>query len=84
LHFDQAAGELRHITNDGTSVIERSPPPPRSIPAAFDNCRADLAGGVRWQRPFLSSAEDNLRTLAATLAAYDSVAQSTVVAPELV
>ncbi|MBV9354354.1 MAG: Gfo/Idh/MocA family oxidoreductase [Chloroflexi bacterium] len=82
LHFDQSAGELRHITGDGTSVIERYPPPPRSIQAAFDNCIADFAGGVRGQRAFVSSAEDNLRTLAATLAAYDSVAQSTAVAPE--
>ena len=83
LHFDQSAGELRHITNDGTSVLERYPGGPRSsIQAAFDNCIADFAAGVRWDRPFLSSGEDNLRTLAATLAAYESAATGNTVAPE--
>lgn len=82
LHFDQSAGELRHITNDGTVVLERYAP--RSIHTAFDNCIADFAAGVRWNRPFLSSGEDNLRTLAATLAAYESAATGTTVAPESV
>ncbi len=84
LHFDPAAGELRHISHDGTTVLERYPAPPQSIQSAFDNCIADFAGGVRWGREFLSSGEDNLRTLAATLAAYESVAQGTAVALERV
>jgi predicted dehydrogenase len=84
LHFDQSAGELRHITNAGTTVLERYPGPPRSYQAAFDNCIADFAAGVRWSRPFLSSGEDNLRTLAATLAAYESATTGTSVAPDSV
>jgi len=84
LHFDQHAGELRHITGDGTTVLERYIGLPRSIHSAFDNCIGDFAAGVRWSRPFLSSGEDNLRTLAATLAAYDSVASGSAVAPETI
>jgi len=81
LHFDPSAGELRRITTDGTSLLERYPP--RSVHAAFNNCIADFAAGVRWGRPFASSADDNLRTLAATLAAYDSAATGNAVTPEL-
>jgi predicted dehydrogenase len=84
LHYDQPASELRHITGDGTTVLERYKAMPRSIHSAFDNCIGDFAAGVRWGRPFLSSGEDNLRTLAATLAAYDSVASGNAVAPEAV
>jgi len=81
LHYDTIDGELRHITTEGARVLERYPSGPRGIQAAFDNCIGDFAGAVRWKRPFLSSGADNLKTLAATLAAYDSVARGTAVSP---
>ena len=49
---------------------------------AFDSCIADFAAGVRHDRPFESSAEDNLKTLAITLATYESVSRETVVRPD--
>ena len=64
------------------SVLERYPSGPAGIQAAFDNCIGDFAGAIRSGRPFLSSGADNLETLAATLAAYDSVALGTAVSPK--
>ena len=48
---------------------------------AFNSCIGDFAAGVRHDRPFESSAEDNLKTLAITLASYESVARGTAVSP---
>jgi len=81
LRYDPIDGELRHITDDGVNVLERYPAGREAGQSAFDNCIADFAGAIRWNRPFLSSGRDNLGTLAATLAAYDSVAQGTAVSP---
>ena len=81
LRFDALAGELRHITNDGATVLEHYEPPPKGMQASFDNCISDFASAVRFNRPFLSSGADNLQTLAATLAAYVSVAKAAVVSP---
>lgn len=81
LRYDALEGELRHITTDTVTVLERYPGPPQGIQAAFDNCIGDFAGALRWGREFVSSGTDNLETLAATLAAYDSVAKGTAVSP---
>ena len=52
-----------------------------SFQRAFDGCIGDFAGALRGGRPFESSAEDNLRTLGATLAAYESARTGQVVRP---
>ena len=87
LHLDPYDAELRHVQQRGTTVLERYAP--SSIggagplgQGAFNSCIADFAAGVRHDRPFESSAEDNLKTLAITLAAYESAARGTVVTPD--
>ena len=86
LHLDPYDAELRHVTTSGTTVLERYEPssPGGAGPlgqGAFNSCIADFAAGVRHDRPFESSAEDNLKTLAITLASYESVARGTAVTP---
>jgi predicted dehydrogenase len=56
---------------------------PGTYQAAFDSCIADFAGAIRHGRAFLSPGSDNLKTLAATLAAYESVKEGTAVEPDL-
>ena len=82
LHLDAFDAELRHLTRSGTTVLQRYASGPASMQAAFNSCIADFAAGVRYNRPFESSAEDNLKTLAITLALYESVSRGTVVRPE--
>ena len=86
LHLDPFEAELRHVTNDGTvTVLKRyDGDGPRAYQAAFDSCIADFAAALRYGRGFLSPASDNLRTLAATLAAYESVKEGAVVDPNLI
>jgi D-apiose dehydrogenase len=86
LHLDPFDAELRHVKHDGTTVLERYVQ--SSIggagpmgQGAFNSCIADFAAGVRHDRPFESSAEDNLKTLSITLASYESVARGTAVSP---
>jgi len=86
VHLDPYDAELRHVTTSGTTVLERYEPssPGGAGPlgqGAFNSCIADFAAGVRHDRPFESSAEDNLKTLAITLASYESVARGTAVTP---
>jgi predicted dehydrogenase len=85
LHLDPFDAELRHIANDGTvTVLKRyDSTGPSAYQAAFDSCIADFAAAIRHGRPFLSPGSDNLKTLAATLAAYESVQENTVVVPDL-
>ena len=85
LHLDPFDAELRHILNDGTvTVLKRyDGSGPSAYQAAFDSCIADFASAIRHGRPFLSPGSDNLKTLAATLAAYESMAQGTAVDPNL-
>jgi D-apiose dehydrogenase len=84
LRYDPIHGELRHITTEGVRVLERYPAGMAAGQKAFDNCIGDFARAIRTGGPFLSSGEDNLRTLAATLAAYDSVARGVPVSPTTV
>ena len=86
LHLDPFDAELRHVTLAGTTLLERYGG--SSIggagpmgQGAFNSCIGDFAAGVRHDRPFESSAEDNLKTLAITLASYESVARGAVVSP---
>jgi predicted dehydrogenase len=83
LHLDPYDAELRHVTNAGSTVLKRYGEVDRRGPGslAFNSCIADFAGAIRHDRPFLSSGRDNLETLAATLAAYESVSRGTVVRP---
>ncbi|MCC7368430.1 MAG: Gfo/Idh/MocA family oxidoreductase [Chloroflexi bacterium] len=84
LHLDVYDAELRHIANDGTvTVLERYEEPRSAYQAAFNGCIADFAGSIREGRPFISPGSDNIRTLAATLAAYESIKNNTVVDPDL-
>jgi predicted dehydrogenase len=82
LHLDPYDAELRLVTTHGTSVLERYADRPHPGRGAFASCIADFAAGVRHDRPFESGAEDNLKTLAITLATYESVSRETVVRPE--
>jgi predicted dehydrogenase len=86
LHLDPYDAELRHVTHTGTTVLERYEVHPAGAAgplgqAAFNSCIGDFAAGVRHNRPFESDAEDNLKTLAITLASYESAARGTVVTP---
>ncbi|HEX5416830.1 MAG TPA: Gfo/Idh/MocA family oxidoreductase, partial [Chloroflexota bacterium] len=78
LHFDPVALELRLIRPAETGVVARYEDLGRSFQRAFDGCIGHFAAAVRYGLPFESSAEDNLRTLAATFAAYDSLEWGTV------
>ena len=74
------------MTPGGTTVLERyeASSPGAAGPlgqGAFNSCIADFAAGVRHDRPFESDAADNLKTLAITLASYESAASGTAVTP---
>jgi predicted dehydrogenase len=84
LHFDPGALELRHARPGGVEVVQRYGTLDRAFQSAFDGCIGHFAACVRSGQPFESSAEDNLRTLAATFAAYESLERRAVVAPEAV
>jgi predicted dehydrogenase len=79
LHFDPLTLELRLIQESGVEVLARYPDLDRAFQQAFDGCIGHFAHAVRHGQPFESPADDNLRTLAATLAAYDSLERRNVV-----
>ena len=80
LHLAPHERELRLTKLGGeTSVLARYPDMAASFQSAFDGCIADFANAVRTGRPFESSAADNLKTLGATLAAYESARTGQVV-----
>jgi predicted dehydrogenase len=84
LHLDPFDAELRHVTLDGTvTVLKSYEGAPNAYQAAFDSCIGDFAGAIRHGRPFISPGSDNLKTLAATLAAYESIKKGEVVDPML-
>ena len=84
LHLDPYDAELRLVRPGGTTVLKRYDVPGRTGTGspAFNSCIAEFAGAVRHDRPFQSLGRDNLKTLAATLAAYESVSRGTVVSPD--
>jgi len=82
LHLDPYDAELRLVTREGTRVLERYADRDHPLPDAFASCIGDFASGVRYDRPFESSAEDNLKTLAITLATYESASRGTVLSPD--
>ena len=84
LHYSERTGELRAIDAREARVLARYPEWMETNQQAFTACIGHFARAVRRDEPFDSSARDNLRTLAATLAAYDSVATGQVVRPPAV
>jgi predicted dehydrogenase len=81
LDYSAATGELRLIDGREARVLERYPDWTTPHQQAFIACIGHFAHAVRCDEPFWSPARDNLRTLAATLAAYDSVASGQAVRP---
>lgn len=82
LHFAPHDRELRLTRLGGeTTILARYPDMAESFQRAFDGCIGDFANAVRTGRPFESSAADNLATLAATLAAYESARTGQAVRP---
>jgi predicted dehydrogenase len=82
LHVAPHERELRLVRLGGeTTVLTRYPDVAESFQRAFDGCIGDFAAAVRAGRQFESSAADNLRTLGATLAAYESARTGQVVRP---
>ncbi|MGH2459598.1 MAG: Gfo/Idh/MocA family protein [Chloroflexota bacterium] len=79
LHFDPATLELRLARPGGVEVVARYPSLDRAFQSAFDGCLGHFAAAVRNGQPFESPAEDNVRTLAATLAVYDSLERRAVI-----
>jgi predicted dehydrogenase len=78
--WDMAAREVRLARHDNTiEVVKRYDDLPRAFQASFDGCIGHFANAVRFGTPFRSSGDDNVKTLAATLAAYDSLKQGAVV-----
>ncbi len=78
--FDDEPGVLVRLGLDGDeAVIGRYKATGDPFLAAFAGCIGHFAACLRTGAPFESPAEDNLRTLAATLAAYDSAAGNQVV-----
>jgi predicted dehydrogenase len=83
-HLDPFDAELRHVALDGTvTVLKRYEGAPNAYQAAFDSCIGDFAASIRHGRSFLSSGSDNLKTLGATLAAYESLRTGAAVDPNL-
>jgi predicted dehydrogenase len=80
LFFEMAKTEIRLAKHDNSiAVVDTYPDLPRAFQSSFINCIGHFANAVRHATPFESSGEDNLRTLAATLGAYDSLASGVVV-----
>jgi len=80
LHFSPGSGDLRLTTADGSRVVARHPDIEAGFQRAFDACIGHFVRCVRSGDPFESPASDNLRTLAATFAAYESAATRQAVA----
>ena len=81
LEYSERTGELRLIDAQDVRVLERYPDWATPHQQAFTDCIGHFAHAVRFDEPFQSSARDNLRTLAAILATYDSAASGQAVRP---
>lgn len=73
LHLDPRSLELRLIRPSGVEVLQRYDSLDAAFQSAFNACIGHFAAAVRHGQPFESSVADNLKTLAATLAAYESI-----------
>ena len=81
LDYSERTGELRLVDAHDVRVLERYPDWVTPHQQAFTACIGHFAHAVRFEEPFQSPARDNLRTLAATLATYDSAASGQAVRP---
>jgi predicted dehydrogenase len=79
LHFDPTTLTLRLIRPGEVTVTAQYDSLDRAFQHAFDACLGHFAHAVRFGQTFESPAEDNVRTLAVTLAAYDSLERRAVV-----
>jgi predicted dehydrogenase len=79
LHFDPTTLTLRLIRPDEITTVAQYDSLDRAFQQAFDACLGHFARAVRLGEPFESPADDNLKTLAATLAAYDSLERKAAV-----
>jgi predicted dehydrogenase len=78
--FDDEPGQLVRLDLEGNeTVIGRYKATGDPFLAAFAGCIGDFAAGVRHGRPFESEIDDNLYTLATTLAAYASARTGQVI-----
>lgn len=73
IHFDPRSLELRLIRPTGVEILDRYASLDMAFQSAFDACIGHFAAAVRHGQPFESPIADNLKTLAATLAAYESL-----------
>jgi predicted dehydrogenase len=83
LHFDPTTLELRLIRPVDVKVVARYDSLDRAFQQAFDDCIGHFSHAVRFGEPFESPVEDNLKTLAATLVAYDSLERRATIALSL-
>jgi predicted dehydrogenase len=79
LHFAPRGGELRLTTRSSSDVVATFPDIAAGFQAAFNGCIHHFASAVRNGAAFESSAADNLKTLGATFAAYESARTGQVV-----
>ncbi len=79
LHYSRERNIVRLSTVDGTTVLASYPDYPMVNQAGFTNCIGHFAQAVRTGGPMGSDARDNLKTLRATLAAYESMETGQVV-----
>jgi predicted dehydrogenase len=79
LHFDPTTLDLRLIRPDEVTTVAQYDSLDRAFQQAFDACLTHFAHAVRFGESFESPAEDNLKTLAVTLAAYDSLGRKAAV-----
>lgn len=78
--FDDEPGHLVRLTLDGREeIIGHYKVAGDPFLAAFAGCIGHFAASLRQGTPFESELDDNLRTLAVTLAAYESAAANQVV-----
>lgn len=81
LHFDPLTLQLRLIRPEGIEALSSYDSLDRAFQSAFDGCIGHFAAALRHDQPFESPVSDNLRTLAATLAAYESMESGRAVVP---
>jgi D-apiose dehydrogenase len=79
LHYSRERNTVRLSTLGGTTIVASYPDYAAVNQAGFTNCIGHFAQAVRTGGPIDSEARDNLKTLRATLAAYESMETRQVV-----